>query len=136
MDGPLPPPIQLVPGQPPTQAQIQAIQAHMQRDAQRLGLTMEEYVGKLREAQAQHQAQQQGGHQHGPNCNHDHDGHSHGPPQQQPVPQAVQPGPPSPEALALAGWLKKQDLKVRTCLFQEKRKDMFRGVFSEDVLYL
>jgi translocation protein SEC62 len=97
----------------------------MRKDAERLGMSMEQYVQKLREAHAQQQAQQQGGHQHGPNCNHDHDhDHDHGPQQGH---QPVMPGPPKPEALALAAFLKNQDLKMRTCIFQEKRKDMFKG---------
>jgi translocation protein SEC62 len=125
MNGPTPPPIQLLPGQQPTREQIAAIQEHMRKDAERLGMSMEQYVQKLREAHAQQQAQQQGGHQHGPNCNHDHDhDHDHGPQQGH---QPVMPGPPKPEALALAAFLKNQDLKMRTCIFQEKRKDMFKG---------
>lgn len=124
MDGPRPPPVQLVPGQQPTPEQMAAIRAHMQEDAERLGLTMEQYVQRLREAHEQQQAAaqaQQGGHVHGPNCNHDHDqgprtGH-----------QQVRPGPPKPEAIALAAFLKGQDLKIRTCVFQDQRKDMFRG---------
>jgi len=83
-------------------------------------MTVQEYTQKLRELalrnqqqiltqqQAQQQQQQQqGGAQPG---------------QQEPI----QPGPPKPEALAVAKFLKSQDLKSRTCIFQEKRKDMFR----------
>jgi translocation protein SEC62 len=130
MNGPTPPPVNLLPGQQPTREQIAAIQDHMRKDAERLGLSMEEYVQKLREAHAAQQAaQQQGGHVHGPNCNHEHDHeHQHGPP---PGHQAVQPGPPKPEAMAVAAFLKGQDLKMRTCLFQEKRKDMFRGMLYD-----
>jgi translocation protein SEC62 len=132
MNGPTPPPVNLVPGQQPTRAQVEAIQEHMRQDAQRMGLNMDQYIAKLKEAhqqqlaaQQRQQAAQQGGHQHGPDCNHDHDHeHQHAPPQQH---QPVQPGPPKPEALALAAFLKNQNLKLRTCIFQEKRKDMFRG---------
>jgi translocation protein SEC62 len=130
MNGPTPPPIQILPGQQPTREQIAAIQEHMRKDAGRLGLSMDQYVQKLREAHEQQQRAQQGGHQHGPNCNHDHDhdhGHQHGPP---PGAQPVQPGPPKPEALAVAKFLKTQDLKLRTCIFQGQRKDMFRGGLS------
>ncbi|GAM84674.1 hypothetical protein ANO11243_026730 [Dothideomycetidae sp. 11243] len=35
-------------------------------------------------------------------------------------------GPPKPEALAVANFLKSQDLKPRTCLLNNDRKDMFR----------
>ena len=38
-----------------------------------------------------------------------------------------QPGPPKPEALAIANFLKNQDLKPRTCIFNGQRKDMFKG---------
>ena len=43
---------------------------------------------------------------------------------QQQVP--VQPGPPKPEAIALAKFLQSQNLKTRTCIFQDQRKDMFK----------
>jgi translocation protein SEC62 len=107
----------------------------MRKDADRMGITMDQYIAKLKEAHAQQieaqqrqQQAQQGGHQHGPNCDHDHDHeHQHGPPAQH---QPVQPGPPKPEALALAAFLKNQNLKLRTCIFQEKRKDMFRGTLQ------
>lgn len=46
--------------------------------------------------------------------------------QQQAQQQPIQPGPPKPEALAVANWLKGQDLKPRTVVHDEKRKDMFR----------
>ena len=38
----------------------------------------------------------------------------------------IQPGPPKPEAIAVAKFLQSQNLKTRTCIFQEKRKDMFK----------
>jgi translocation protein SEC62 len=125
MDGPRPPPIDLQPGQVPTPAQIEQIQAHMRADAERMGISFEAYIEQLKAAHAAQvaaQQQAQGEHQHGPNCNHDHshDG-------QQMVQQEVQPGPPKPEAVAMANFLMGQDLKVRTCIFQENRKDMFRG---------
>ena len=112
-----PGPPQIQPGQQPTQEQIAQMQAHLKAEAERLGITVEEFVQRLneqamrqkqeimRQMQAQQQQQQQGG-------------------QQQPI----QPGPPKPEAIALAKFLKAQDLKPRTCIFQEKRKDMFKGM--------
>jgi len=39
----------------------------------------------------------------------------------------IQPGPPKPEALAVATFLKSQNLKSRPAIFQEKRKEMFKG---------
>jgi translocation protein SEC62 len=47
--------------------------------------------------------------------------------QQQQQQQPIQPGPPKPEAIAVANFLKSQDLKPRTVIHDEKRKDMFRG---------
>jgi translocation protein SEC62 len=130
---PTPPPVQLQPGQQPTPEQIETIQAHMRADAERLGLTWEQYVTKLREMamrqqqamMQQQQAQQaaQGGHVHGPNCNHGPNGHAHGAQQQLQVPPG---GPPKPEALAMANFLRGQPLKLRTCVFNEKKADMFR----------
>jgi translocation protein SEC62 len=32
-----------------------------------------------------------------------------------------------PEALAVAKFLRSQDLKTRTCIFNGERKDMFKG---------
>lgn len=113
---PTPPPVHIAPGQAPTPEQLQQIQAHMHADARRLGLSMEAYTAKLKELamrqqqqmqmQAQAQVQQQQAAQG----------------QQDPI----QPGPPKPEALAVANFLRSQDLKTRTCIFNEKRKDMFR----------
>lgn len=37
------------------------------------------------------------------------------------------PPPPKPEALAVAKFLRGQDLKLRTCIFEGQRKDMFKG---------
>jgi translocation protein SEC62 len=112
---PTPPPVNLVPGQQPTPEQIAAIQQHFREDAARMGISYEDYVERLKaaaaaqhqaqmQAQAQAQAQQQGGGQ-----------------------QPIQPGPPKPEALAVAQFLMGQDLKMRTCIFNGARKDMFRG---------
>ena len=133
-------PIQLQPGQQPTPEQIRQIQAQISADAQRAGLTVPEYMermkqqmmqqAQMRQQQAQAAGQQgQGG---GP-------GGQPGqpPPQMRPPPGAggppqgqqqvpIAPGPPKPEALAVAAFLRGQDLKMRTCIFQEKRKDMFR----------
>ncbi len=124
-----------VPGQQMTADQIAAIQAHMQADAQRLGISMEEYVQQLQKLQAKQRAQQAAQHEHSHDHDHDHDhdhhdhdhGHNHSHNAQNGHRQAVQPGPPKPEALAVASFLRSQELKPRTCIFQEKRKDMFRG---------
>ncbi|KAK3067081.1 Translocation protein S62 [Teratosphaeriaceae sp. CCFEE 6253] len=120
--GPFPP---LQPGQQPSPEQIRQMQQQIAAEAQKAGLTVPQYVERLKaQAQQNHQRmqmmqqqqraqqqaqgqQQQGGAQPG-----------------QQVP--IAPGPPKPEALAVANFLRGQNLKLRTCIFQEKRKDMFK----------
>ena len=49
-----------------------------------------------------------------------------GQPTQQQVP--VNPGgPPDPKAIAVATFLRSQDLKPRTCVLDGQRKDLFKG---------
>ncbi len=38
------------------------------------------------------------------------------------------PGPPNPQALAVAKFLKGQELKPRTCILNGERKEMFKGM--------
>jgi len=119
-----PPPLQ--PGQQPSPEQIQAMQRQIAIEAQKHGMSVPQYVEQLKaQAMRQHQAQQQmrqqgqGGppQQGGPQQ-----------PQQQQIP--INGGqPPKPEALAVANFLRSQDLKTRTCIFQEKRKDLFKGKY-------
>ncbi|KAL9628434.1 MAG: hypothetical protein Q9204_005887 [Flavoplaca sp. TL-2023a] len=89
----------------------------IENDAKKAGMTFEQYVNKLKQqAYEQHLSQQQQK-------------------QQSPPPQAqgqtsqqvpITPGAPDPKALALAKWLRGQDLKSRTCILNGQRKDMFR----------
>lgn len=106
-------PIPLGPnGERPTPEQIRQIQQQLAAEAEKHGISVQEYVQRLRQqAMAQQQAQMQAQQQ-----------------AQQQQQQPIQPGPPKPEALALANWLKGQDLKPRTVVHDEKRKDMFRGM--------
>jgi translocation protein SEC62 len=107
MASPGPPP----PGQQPTQAQIQAMQRQLAIDAEKNGMTVPEFIEFLKKKQKEAQmAQQQGGQ----------------PAQGQPQP--INPGPPNPAALAVAKFLKSQDLKTRTCILNGQRKDMFKGI--------
>lgn len=113
------------PGQQPTPQQIAAMQRQLAIDAQKNGMTVPEFVKKIRqqqqamaEAQAQQQAAQQGGQP-----------QPQGQPQQGQQ-QPITPGPPKPEALAVAKFLKSQDLKPRTCILNGQRKDMFKGKLS------
>ena len=94
----------------------------IEADAKKAGLTFDQYVNQLkqqafqnhqRQQQQQQQAQQQQAQQ---------------PPQQQQGQQVpINPGAPDPKAVAIAKWLRSQDLKPRTCILNGQRKDMFRG---------
>ncbi|CAG8293807.1 unnamed protein product [Penicillium salamii] len=101
-------------------------------DAAKLGLTTEQYVAQLRaRAMQAHQQQQQAQAQ-------GQQAQSEGQQQpQQPAPQQhqhqttqqvpVNPNnPPDPKAIAVANWLRSQNLKPRTCIMDGQRKDMFK----------
>ncbi|SPJ70782.1 related to translocation protein sec62 [Fusarium torulosum] len=127
--GPQPGPGQIPmpqPGQRPTPEQIQAMQRQLAIDAEKNGMTVPEFIEHIkRQAQEQmrmraEQAQQQGG-----EAGHSH-GHDHPHPPQQGRSQPITPGPPNPKALALAKFLRGQDLKNRTVILNGERKDMFR----------
>ncbi len=102
------------PGQPPpTPEQIEVMRKQLIAEAEKNGMTVPEFLKKMRETQmAQQQAQQQ----------------QQAQAQQQQQQQPIQPGPPKPEALAVANFLKGQDLKLRTCILSGQRKDMFKGM--------
>jgi translocation protein SEC62 len=112
--------LQLPNGQRPTPEQIAAMQRQLAIDAEKNGMTVPDFVKKLQaqamaQQQAQQQAAQQGGQVQQPQ------------PQQQQAQQPITPGPPKPEALAVAKFLKGQDLKMRTSILNGQRKDMFKG---------
>lgn len=118
------PPIQLQPGQQPTPEQIRVMQQQLAQEAEKAGMTVPQYVDRMKaqmmqqaqRQQQQQQAQQQAMHQ-----------HQQGPQGAQPGQQVpIAPGPPKPEAIAIANFLRGQDLKMRTCIFQQQRKDMFK----------
>jgi translocation protein SEC62 len=101
------------------------MQQQLARDAQAAGMSVPDFIAHIRKQQAeqqmrmQQQQQQQGGqppHQ-----------HQHGPPQAG-QPQPIVPGPPNPVAIALAKFLRSQELKPRTCILNGDRKDMFKGM--------
>lgn len=101
---------------PPTPEQIAAMQRQIAADAQKAGMSVPDFINKLKaEAARNHQAQLQAQQQ------------AQAAQQQQQQPQPIQPGPPKPEALAVANFLKSQDLKLRTVILNGQRKDMFRG---------
>lgn len=108
------PQIRLQPGQQPTPEQIAAMQRQLALDAQKAGMTVPQFVEKLKQqAIAQQQAAQQ----------------QQAQAQQQQQQQPINPGPPNPAAIAVANFLKGQDLKMRTCILNGQRKDMFKGRF-------
>ncbi|KAI1923967.1 Translocation protein S62 [Ophidiomyces ophidiicola] len=105
----------------------------LEQEAAKHGLTLEEYINELRaEAFRQHQMQQQQmqqemgakeqehSHEGGGCCDHDH-GHQHE--RRVPVNAGVE---PDPKALAVANFLRSQNLKTRTCILDGQRRDMFK----------
>ncbi|KAI9171209.1 Translocation protein SEC62 [Paramyrothecium foliicola] len=121
------------PGQRPTPEQIQEIQRRIAEDAQKAGMTVPEFIEHIKRQQMEHHARmraaQEAGQPMGPPGQHSHPhNHSHPPPgaQQQGRPQPIVPGPPNPAALALAKFLRGQDLKPRTCILNGQRRDMFK----------
>lgn len=100
------------------QQQQQAHQAAVAAEAEKQGLTPQELIEKMKAAQAaQQQAQQQAQQA-----------------QQTQAQTPITPGPPNPAAIAVAKFLKSQDLKMRTCILQGQRKDMFKGMLTATVM--
>lgn len=109
------------PGQQPTPEQIEAMQRQIAAEAEKHGLSVPEYIARVREqAMMQHQAQLRAQQQMQQ--------------QQAQQQQPIQPGPPKPEALAVANWLKSQELKPRTVINDEKRKEMFKGTVAHSLV--
>ena len=120
-------------GMTPQQLQAQQRQ-QIQAEADKAGLTFEQYINKLKQqAFENHQRQQQMAQQQAQNQAAQPQGQPQGQPQmqgQQGQQVPITPGAPDPRAVALAKWLKGQDLKPRTCILNGQRKDMFRGTSS------
>lgn len=100
-------------------------------DAAKQGLTPEQYVQQLR-ARAIQQHQQQMEAQRQGQGTPQQEGQA-APQQQQPQQQThqvpVNPGAPAdPKAIAVAKFLRSQNLKPRTCILDGQRKDMFKGM--------
>lgn len=112
--------IPIRPGQRPTPEQIQQVQRKIAEDAQKAGMTIPQFIEHLKKQAQERMAAQQGGQPGAPQQVRQ------GPPGQ--TRQAITPGPPKPEALAVAQFLRSQDLKTRTCILNGERKDMFRGM--------
>jgi len=112
-------------GMTPQQLQ-QEQRRQLEADAKKAGITFEQYINKLKqEAFMNHQRQQQQAQQ-------QQAVQQQGQPQvqgQQGQQVPITPGAPDPRALALAKWLRGQDLKTRTCILNGQRKDMFKGSY-------
>lgn len=118
-------------------------QQKLQEEAAKAGMTPQEFIAMKQkeaiEAQRAAAAQAQQAQQNGQ------------PPAQGQQPQqaqAPQPGQPQlqridlnkpveakPDALAVAKFLRAQDLKCRTCIFEGQRKDMFKGMLLKTLNY-
>lgn len=98
----------------------------IENEAQKNGMNVEQYIAHLKQqALENHQRQQQ-------QLAQQQAAEKSGQPQVQQGPGGQQvpitPGAPDPKSLALAKWLRSQDLKTRTCILNGQRKDMFRGM--------
>ena len=98
----------------------------LEEEARKAGLPFNEYINRIKQqAWENHQRQQQMAQHQQANGQI-----AQGQPQVrsgqgQQVP--IQPGAPDPKALAVAKWLRGQDLKTRTCILNGQRKDMFKS---------
>ena len=137
-----------VPGQP-TPQQMAQIQQQIAEEARRQGLTIPEFQARQRQ-QIEAEAQRQGitpqelvqRHQQAfrEQMAMQRQGQANGQPPQGQVPHQqqvhqqqipVNPGAEAkPEALAVAKFLRSQDLKTRTVIMDEKRRDMFKGILG------
>ncbi|KAL9103999.1 MAG: hypothetical protein Q9163_001019 [Psora crenata] len=108
----------------PQELQAQQRKA-LEEEARKAGLPLNEYINRIKQqAWQNHQRQQQIAQQQQANGQV-----AQGQPQMkggqgQQVP--IQPGAPNPKAVAVAKWLRGQDLKTRTCILNGQRKDMFK----------
>lgn len=109
-------------------------QQRIQEEAAKAGMTpqaflqmkQQEAIQQQQQAQAQAQAQAQQGQ--APQPNGQPQGQA-GQPQLQRI-DLTKPMEAKPDALAVAKFLRSQDLKLRTCVFDGQRKDMFKGEFT------
>ena len=129
------------PGQRPSPEQIQMMQRQIAAEAEKAGMTVPEFVEHVKKQQIARMQQQRaaggapapagagpaGPAAKGPGAPAARPGAPGARPggigQQQPI----TPGPPNPKALAVANFLKSQELKPRTCILNGERKDMFKG---------
>lgn len=109
-----------------TPHQFQAWQRQqIETEARNAGMNVEQYITHLKQqAFENHQRQQQ-------QLAQQKAAEKSGQPQVQQGQEGQQvpitPGAPDPKALALAKWLRSQDLKTRVSILNGQRKDIFRG---------
>lgn len=116
--------------------QFQAFQRQqIEQEAAKAGMSPQQFVQmKQEEARRQYMQQQQAMQQQQQQQQAQGQGQQaqgQRPPQGQVQQMAVnlnQPVEPTPPALAVAKFLRSQDLKTRTCIFNGERKDMFKGM--------
>lgn len=134
-------------GQMPSPEQIQMMQRQIAAEAQKAGMSVPDFVEHVKKQQMMRMQQQRaaaaaGGAPPGTSPANAAPGTPGaaaarpGPPRPgaprpgQAKPQPITPGPPNPKALAVANFLKGQDLKPRMCILNGERKDMFKGKSS------
>lgn len=115
-----------------TPQQFQAWQRQqIEADATKAGLSVDQYINQLKQQALQnHQRQQQLAQQQQAVQESGQPQVQQGQAGQQ-VP--ITPGAPDPKGLAVAKWLRSQDLKTRTCICNGQRKDMFRGILPTSI---
>jgi translocation protein SEC62 len=116
-----------------TPAQFQAFQQQeIMKEAAKHNVTPQQYIQMMQaKAMAEHQRQQQAQAQQG------QQGQGQGPRPGQQVQQQIPLNgsvEAKPEALALAKFLRKEDLKTRTCILEGIRRDMFRGTSESNLI--
>ena len=120
-----------------TTAQFQAFQQQeIMKEAAKHNVTPQQYIQMMQaKAMAEHQRQQQAQAQQGQQGQGQGQGPRPGQQVQQQIPLngSVE---AKPEALALAKFLRKEDLKTRTCILEGIRRDMFRGTSESDLIQL
>ena len=107
--------------QQPSGQQIQKMQQQLAAEAAKHNMTMEQYIAHLKTQAMKHaQAQQDQKAQKQQQQQQDDD-------ETRESVSLNNPGTPNPKGLAVAKWLRGQDLKTRTCILNGQRKDMFKG---------
>lgn len=97
-------------------------------DAAKHGLSVEQYVEKLKAQALQQHQQKLAQQQHQQQSQQSEQQHAAQQEQGQANQQVpINPTAPDPIAEALAKWLRSQDLKSRTCILDGQRRDMFKG---------